>query len=149
MNKFIKLHSSSEDDNLPPEVSDKINPIIDKMMKKIDPELKMISKIIKKSPISKDIEIEIGDGVSKLSPIQLLKSTNIPNQYNPEDDLVEGIKQILNVSYDNTNFDVLGTTYDKNYTVAVSISKILLTARKRDKDSLVDELEVIIKRLQG
>jgi len=65
-----------------------------------------------------------------------------------DNDLVAGIKQILDTSFGDTAQNILGTIYDPHFNVALNISKILDVARKRDRESLARELDTISAKIK-
>lgn len=62
-------------------------------------------------------------------------------------DLVQGIKQILDMNYPYPEQNILGMIYSPNMIVAQSIAKILEAARIRDRKSFTIELELLIRKL--
>ena len=159
MNKIISPYSSelfsNSDSDIPPEVVEKINPIIDKIMKKIEPELKEITKIFKLSKIKGAIQFGVSNMLApKLSSSLQPNGSDCPIHSPqhlvsiPNTDLVLGIKKILDLNYTSNKVDILGVEYDVNHNTALSIAEILNAARKRDQKSLALELEILINKLK-
>jgi len=153
MNKNIPPKYSKSISELPSDISVKIKPLIEKMMKKIDPELKEIVKIFKEHSIEVDFQFEIeakphNDTKQFLSPIQTrdFPKQSLISTHNL--DLIGGIKKILDIYYPNSKNEILGVIYEKSDSVASDIAKILEAARLRDKYSLIKELEVVIAKLK-
>lgn len=145
---------------VPPEVSAQIDKIISAMVNKVEPEMKQIVLLLKQHGISgATVGLNMGSLPVEAFGFPLKIDPSMPpNAFrfeppmpapavNPANDLVEGIYQILNLNYENLRTDICGIVFDKNHNTAFEIGKIMEAARKRDKESLARELDILIKKL--
>jgi hypothetical protein len=130
--------------NLPPDVAAQLHQIIQKMVEKCEPEMQEMTKLFHSHGIPA-ASIEMGMGA-------LPPDFKLPVEEKPiilSNDLVEGIYKILNLNYENFRTDILGVLFDKHRNTAVEIGKIMEMARRRDKDSLARELDVLAKKMRS
>jgi hypothetical protein len=144
--------------NIPPEVAAELDKIVSEMVSKVEPEMQRIALILKQHGIpGTSIELMMGAINPEVFGFPFKTDPSMPpNTFRfdppqtqaPADDLLEGIYSILNISYDNNQFNVLGAVFDHNHNVAYEISKVMEVARKRDRESLARELEGLATKIR-
>lgn len=126
------------------EVPKEVDILYAELMAIAEPYLQKIVKIFRAN------NIPIDNVVVSSNPAHLYANMSeiVPDNNLPPVDLVHGIRKILDINYQNKEENILGVKLDKNLIVANDISRILVAARKRDRDALINELNIIIGKIK-
>lgn len=153
-NMGIKAPQFDGNQNLPPHVQEQISAVVARAVEKIDPELREITQILKVNGIHGHIEFGMmpTEGIPSLFMPGFPFPFAVPHPPQPAtppaNDLVRGIKKILDTSFGDCAEQILGMMFDPHYSVALDIARILEAARKRDQESVARELETIATKLR-